>query len=136
MSCMSKNIFRIFITVTASALILFLGGCSAGMTKSARLEAFKADILAVNSPREHFRGDPDAATVDYATVTTVNLDNNSGSLVFTGQSITDDSFSLSFNVGTSAYTDTGTFFNAGDSLMGDDWYIFHISNDDGSITIP
>jgi len=55
MSCMSKNIFRIFITVTASALILFLGGCSAGMTKSARLEAFKADILAVNSPREHFR---------------------------------------------------------------------------------
>jgi|GEM_PF-5845612 len=136
MSCMSKKFFRIFIAVSVTALIFFLGGCSAGMTKSARLEAFKADILAVNSPREHFKGDPDAATLDYGTVTTVDLDNSAGNLVFTGQSITDDSFSLSFIVGSTPFTDTGTFFNAGDSLMGDDWYIYHITDTTGSITIP
>lgn len=130
-----EKVLPISLLVVIVGIVLFLGSCSAGMTKLDRLEAFKADIIAVDNPREHFEGHTNAASIDYAAVTTIDLDNNSGNLVFTGQNISGDLFSLDFTIGISPYSVDGSFFNAGSGgLGGDDWYIFQMTN--GVNTIP
>jgi hypothetical protein len=126
----------LFGLITAAALIT---GCSAGMTREERLEAFKADVLAVRNPRIHFEGHPDSSTVDYNMVASIGLDNRipGNPLAFLNQTITDVDFSLTFTVGSGpSETVTGTWYDAGTGgALGEDWYIRTMTDDTGK-TIP
>lgn len=130
----------IFIVAAGLLALIIFSGCNAGVSKEDRLTMFKADVIAGDSPKEHFGSRSAAVGVNYGTITTIGLDNTSGNTTeFTGRSIGGNSFTLNFDFtpptgGTSSETVTGTFYSEENGLSGEDWYIYEMT--DGSVIIP
>jgi hypothetical protein len=123
---MKMRIWVVFTIVAGLLVMSIFSGCNAGVSKEARLTMFKADVIDGDSPKEHFGSRSAAVGVNYGTITTIGLDNTSGNTtVFTGQSISGNSFALDFNYtplggGTSSETVTGTFYSEENGLSGED----------------
>ncbi|MDF1569599.1 MAG: hypothetical protein RQ801_07430 [Spirochaetaceae bacterium] len=136
---MKKNDFRQIAFIAAVLGLLTVSGCKAGISKEDRLTLFKADVIAVDNPKEHFGNRVEAIGINYATITTVDLDNTSGNFDFTGQNISGDSFRLDFTIGGISDWVTGAFYSEDTGgLGGEDWYIRSITANTGAppITIP
>ncbi len=126
---------KLIMAALVTVAVLLISGCSAGVSKEQRLDAFIADMESGTvgnppDPREHFAGHPNAFKIDSGTFPTTNMDPEDG-LDITGYTITGDTFTMTYT--TDTYQDqtisTASFYSESNNLGGEDWYI-------KSMTVP
>ena len=127
----SRNYFGLIIPIVLFIIVL-ISGCTAGISKEARLEAFIVEMEsgATANPRSHFAGQANAWKIDSDTFNNVNMapfDN----LDITGYVINGDTFTMNYT--TDGYGAesilTASFYMEVGTMGGEDWFI-------KSMTVP
>ena len=132
-----KSGIIIIIAALALAAGLF-SGCQIGgtepLTKSERLEAFKADARAGRNLRSHFSGD-NASNIDSSTFVDI-FDESDNLSIAASSTITGDTFSFNWSTDTAGPRTANGEFTMELEGTTESWYILWINCGEGSGSHP